>query len=62
MWEIWLRLSSISLDGYGSIKRKVSECRLVVPNKTILATNQEWFFTKVAPVQSITDIVLMDFD
>ena len=30
-------------------------------NKTILATRQEFLFTKVAPVQSITDIVLFDF-
>ena len=26
-----------------------------------LATKQEFFFTKVAPVQSVVDIVLMDF-
>ena len=30
-------------------------------NETILATKQEFFFTKVAPVQSITDIVLLGF-
>ena len=29
--------------------------------ETILATRQEFFFTKVAPVQSITDIILFDF-
>ena len=51
----------ISLDGYGSKIRKVSECRLAVSNKTILTTKQEFFFTKVAPVQSITDIVLWSF-
>ena len=28
-------------------------------NETILATKQEFFFTKVVPVQSITDIVLL---
>ena len=27
----------------------------------ILVTKQEFFFTKVAPVQSIADIVLLDF-
>ena len=32
-----------------------------VSNETILATKQEFFFTKVAPVQSITDIVLLGF-
>ena len=32
-----------------------------VSNETILATKQEFFFTKVAPVQSITDFVLLDF-
>ena len=31
----------------------------VVLNKTILATRQVSFFTKVTPVQSITDIVLL---
>ena len=30
-------------------------------NETILATKQEFFFTKVAPIQSITDIVLLGF-
>ena len=51
----------ISLDGYGSKIRKVSRCRPTVSNETILATKQEFFFTKVAPVQSITDIVLLGF-
>ena len=32
-----------------------------VSNETILATKQEFFFTKVAPVQSITDIVILGF-
>ena len=52
---------TISLDGYGSKIRKVSRCRPTVSNETILATKQEFFFTKVAPVQSITDIVLLGF-
>ena len=51
----------IYLDGYGSKIRKVSRCRPTVSNETILATKQEFFFTKVAPVQSITDIVLLGF-
>ena len=46
------------MDGYGSKIRKVNRCRPVVSIETILATRQEFFFTKVAPVQSITDIVL----
>ena len=33
----------------------------IVSNETILATNHESFFAKVAPVQSITDIVLLSF-
>ena len=32
-----------------------------VSNETILATKQEFFFTKVVPVQSITDIILLGF-
>ena len=32
-----------------------------VSNETILATKQEFFFTKVALVQSITEIVLLGF-
>ena len=35
--------------------------RPAVSNKTILATRQEFFFTKVAPVQSINDTVFLDF-
>ena len=51
----------IYLDGYDSKIQKVSRCRPTVSNETILATKQEFFFTKVAPVQSITDIVLLGF-
>ena len=40
---------------------KVSRCRPTVSNGTILATTQEFFFTKVAPAQSITDILLLAF-
>ena len=55
-----LRSSSISLDGYGSQIRKVSRCTPPVSNETILATRQGFFFTKVAPLQSISDIVFLD--
>ena len=40
---------------------EVSRWRPAVSNKTILATRQEFFFTNVASVQCITDIVLLDF-
>ena len=51
----------ISLDGYDSKIQKVSRYRPTLSNGTILATKQEFFFTKVAPVKSITDVVLLDF-
>ena len=54
-------INSISLDGCGSKIRKVSRCRPAVSNVTILATRQEFFFTKVAPVQCIADIALLNF-
>ena len=56
-----MRSSAISLDGYGSKIRKVSRCIPTVSNGTILVTKQEFFLTKVAPVLSITDIVLLVF-
>ena len=49
------------------VKRKDSEFKNIefhdftVSNETILATKQEFFFTKLAPVQSITGIVLLGF-
>ena len=52
----------ISLNWYGSKIRQVSGCRPTVSNETILETKQELFFTKVAPVQSVTVIVLLGFD
>ena len=58
---MWLRSSSISLDGYGSKIRKVRRCKPAVSNETILPTRQELFFTKLAPVDSITDIILLHF-
>ena len=51
----------ISLDRYDSKIWKVSRCRPTISNETILATNQEFFFTKVAPVQNVTDIILLGF-
>ena len=47
----------ISFVGYGSRIWKVSRCRPKVSNETILATKQEFYLTKAAPVQSIADIV-----
>ena len=49
------------MDMYGSKIRKVSRSRPAVSNEAILATRQEFLFTKVFPVQTITDIVLLDF-
>ena len=51
----------IYLDGYGSKIRKVSRCRPTVSVETILATKKGFLFTKVAPVQNITDFVLLVF-
>ena len=51
----------ISLDGYGSKIWKVSKCRPTLSNEAILATKQEFFFTKLASVQSITDILVLGF-
>ena len=42
-------------------KRKVSRYRPAASNETILTTRQEFFFTKVALVQIIIDIALLDF-
>ena len=56
-----MRSSAISLDGYSSKIRTGNRCRPAVSNETILAFRQEFFFTKVAPVQSITGFVLLDF-
>ena len=60
---MWHNVTEIkcNMDEYGSKIRKVSRCRPTVSNETILATKQEFFFTKVAPVQSITNIVLLGF-
>ena len=45
----------------GSEIRKASRCRPVASNKTNLATRQEFYLTKVAIVQSINGIILLDF-
>ena len=47
------------LDGNGSKIWKVSRYRPAVSNETIVATSQGLFFTKVAPLQSITDTILL---
>ena len=51
----------ISLSRYGSKLRKISRCGPTVSNETILEIKQEFFFTKVAPVQGITEIVQLSF-
>ena len=51
----------ISLNRYGSKIRKVSRCKAIVSNEATLEATQEFFFAKVAPVQSITDIALLGF-
>ena len=57
----WLRPRPISLDVYGSKIRKARRCRPVASNETNLATRQEFYLTKVATVQSINGIILLDF-
>ena len=57
----WLRPRPISLDVYGSKIRKASRCRPVASNQSNLATRQEFYLTKVAIVQSINGIILLDF-
>ena len=59
---MWLRPSSILLDGCGSKIQKVNRCRPAVSNKNILVSRQEFFFTKADPVQSITNIILLDLN
>ena len=59
MWDNVTEIKCNILDGYGSKIRKLSRCRSTVSNETILATKQQFFFTKVAPVQNIADIVLL---
>ena len=41
--------------------RKASKCRPSVSNEIILATRQNFFYAKVAPVKSITNIILLEF-
>ena len=48
------------MGGYGSKIRKVSRYRSTV-SVTFLATKQEFSFTKVSPIQSVTEIVLLGF-
>ena len=49
------------MDEYGSKIQKVGRWRPTISNETILAIKQEFFFTKAAPVQSITDIAILGF-
>ena len=51
----------ISLDEYGSKTRKVRRWRPAILNETILATKKEIFVTEIAPIQSITELVLLAF-
>ena len=57
----WLRPRTISLDVYGSKIREASRCRPVASNETNPATRQEFYLTKVATVQRINGITLLDF-
>ena len=67
MWEcLWTAIFFFfsirkKLDSYGSQIQKVSRCRPAISNETILATKHDFFFTKVAPVQCMTDIALLGF-
>ena len=58
---MWLRSNSISLEGHGSKIHNVSRCRSAVSNESILKIRKEFFFTEVASVQSISNIVLSEF-
>ena len=60
MWDNVTDIKLNILDGNDSKIRKVSRCKTAVSNETIVATIQGLFFTKVAPLQSITDSVLLD--
>ena len=48
------------MDEYGSKIWKVSRWRPAVSSETTLTATQEFFFTNVAPMQRITEIVLLD--
>ena len=58
MWDQSTEIRWNIFGGFGSGIEKVSRCRPTVSNETILAITQEFFFAKVAPVQSISDIAL----
>ena len=57
----WRRPTSISLDVYDSKIWKANRCRPVASSEINLATNQEFYLTKVATIQTINRIVLLDF-
>ena len=60
--KAWARRLKVQYLWKSLNMRKVSRCRPSVSNETILATGQEFFYTKVAPTESITDIALLDFN
>ena len=63
-WLMWDNVTEIKLNIFGRVwlqNTEVSRCRPAVSNKTVLAANQKFFFAKVARIQSITDIALLDF-
>ena len=55
------RLRNIRVKRKNTKFKNIEFHDFTVSNETILATKQEFFFAKVAPVQSITDIVLLGF-
>ena len=56
-----MRSGTISLDRHGSKVWEVSRCRPAVSNETFLASRPEFFLTKVATVQLITEIVIFEY-
>ena len=55
------RLRNIRVKRKNTKFKNIEFHDFTVSNETILATKQEFFFAQVAPVQSITDIVLLGF-
>ena len=67
---MWDNVTEINFNIFGQEKirkhlgskiMEVNRCRPAASNENILANRQEFFLTNVAPMQSITDIVLLDF-
>ena len=57
MTEIKLNI----LDVCSSKMRRVIRCIPAMSNENILATRQEFFVPKAAPIQSITNLLVLDF-